>query len=74
MVTDSFDPPKPRKPPPGTIPDDAPAASGLDPAMQDIDPASAGGNGEDEEEQLPEAIDEGSETVAEGPFAVGRAV
>ncbi len=59
---------------PGTDPDNVPAAPGLDPATQDIDPASAaGGNGEDDEEQLPESIDEGSAVVAEGPFAVGRA-
>lgn len=77
MATDSSNTPKPRdtQPQPETVPDDAPAAPGLDPATQDIDPATAGGggNGEDDEEQLPESIDEGSEAVAEGPFAVGRA-
>jgi len=75
MATDSPKTPKLRdgQPQPGTAPDDAPAAPGLDPATQDIDPASAAGNGEDDEEQLPETIDEGSEVVAEGPFAIGRA-
>ncbi|MBN8962652.1 MAG: excinuclease ABC subunit UvrC [Rhizobiales bacterium] len=75
MATDSSNTPKLRDghQRPETPPADAPTAPGLDPAMQDIDPASAGGNGEDDEEQLPESIDEGSEAVAEGPFAVGRA-
>jgi excinuclease ABC subunit C len=75
MATDSTNTPKHHEgaPQPGTASDDAPVAPGLDLATQDIDPASAGGNGEDDEEQLPEAIDEGSEAVAEGPFAVGRA-
>jgi excinuclease ABC subunit C len=76
MANDSSENPKSREgqPKPGTAPDDAPAAPGLDPATQDIDPATvAGGNGEEDEEQLPESIDEGSEAVAEGPFAIGRA-
>ncbi len=75
MATDSTNTPKHHEgdPQPGTASDDAPVAPGFDPATQDIDPASAGGNGEDDEEQLPEAIDEGFEAVAEGPFAVGRA-
>ncbi|MGB5905657.1 MAG: excinuclease ABC subunit UvrC [Xanthobacteraceae bacterium] len=75
MATDSSNTPKPRdgQAQPGTTPDDAPPAPGLDPATQDVDPASAGGNVEDDEEQLPESIDEGAETVAEGPFAIGRA-
>ena len=75
MATDSSNTPKLRdgQAQPGTTPDDAPAAPGLDPATQDVDPASAAGNVEDDEEQLPESIDEGSETVAEGPFAIGRA-
>ena len=75
MATDSTNTPKHHDgdPQPGTASDDAPVAPGFDPATQDIDPASAGGNGEDDEEQLPEAIDEGFEAVAEGPFAVGRA-
>ncbi|MGB3488385.1 MAG: excinuclease ABC subunit UvrC [Xanthobacteraceae bacterium] len=76
MANDSSENPKSREgqPKPGTVPDDAPAAPGLDSATQDIDPATAaGGNGEDDEEQLPETIDEGSEAVAEGPFAIGRA-
>ena len=75
MATDSTSTPKSHETPPR--PDtgvDTPAAPGLDPATQDVDPESAaGGNGEDDEEQLPENIDEGSEAVAEGPFAVGRA-
>ncbi|MGX9391551.1 excinuclease ABC subunit UvrC [Nitrobacteraceae bacterium UC4446_H13] len=76
MANDSSENPKSREgqPKPGTAPDDAPAAPGLDPATQDIDPATvAGGNGEEDEEQLPESIDEGSGAVAEGPFAIGRA-
>ena len=75
MATDSTNTPKhhERDPQPGTASDYAPVAPGFDPATQDLDPASAGGNGEDDEEQLPEAIDEGFEAVAEGPFAVGRA-
>lgn len=48
------------------------AEPALDPATSDLDPAT-GGTDEDDEERLPEAFDEGSEPVAEGTLAVGRA-
>ena len=60
--------------PPGTGSDQPVAAPGVDPATEDIDPASAAAGGEDDEgDSLPETIDEASQAVAEGPFAVGRA-
>ena len=45
---------------------------------QDIDPATAGdmantGPDDDDEAPLPEAVDEGTEAIAEGPLAIGRA-
>ena len=71
MATDSSNTPKLRdgQAQPGTPPDDAPVATGLDPATQDVDPASAGGNGEDDEEQLPETIDEGTRRTGFPPVA-----
>ncbi|MGB3865831.1 MAG: excinuclease ABC subunit UvrC [Xanthobacteraceae bacterium] len=68
MANDSPKPPKAGKgPPPAGAPD-------LDPATQDVDPATAAGNGEeDDEERLPEPLDDEAGAVAEGPFAAGRA-
>ncbi|MCO5130527.1 MAG: excinuclease ABC subunit UvrC [Xanthobacteraceae bacterium] len=53
--------------------DDAPVAPGLDPATQDIDPASTAADAGDDEETLPEPIDDDAEVAAAGPFATGRA-
>ena len=77
MENDSHDTskgPAERPLPAGTASADAIATGpGLDPAaLPDLDPAT-GGTDEDDEERLPEAIDEGSDPVAEGPLAVGRA-
>jgi excinuclease ABC subunit C len=76
MDHDSTDDPKPsasRKVQRGTEParqqQDLPPQ---DPSMADIDPAMATTD-EDDEARLPEAPEEASETVAEGPLAVGHA-
>jgi excinuclease ABC subunit C len=76
MDHDSTDDPKPsasRKVQRGTEParqqQDLPPQ---DPSMADIDPAMATTD-EDDEARLPEAPEEASESVAEGPLAVGHA-
>src|SRR3982074_923105 len=70
MTSDSPDTPRAPRPPisqPGSRPDLPP-----DPSSGDIDPAMANAEEEDEA-RLPEAPEEASETVAEGPLAVGHA-
>jgi excinuclease ABC subunit C len=71
MSSDLPDTPKTAAAPP------SPRGSGLDlppqdAASADIDPATAGGE-EDDEARLPEAPEEFNEAVPEGPLAVGRA-
>src|SRR4051794_26267088 len=76
MDHDSTDDPKqsaPRKAPRGSEPtrqqQDLPSH---DPLMADVDPAMTTTD-EDDEARLPEALEEASESVAEGPLAIGHA-
>jgi excinuclease ABC subunit C len=69
MDHDSTDnPPAPRKPRRGPQPDLPPQ----DLAAADVDPATSAPEEEDEA-RLPEAAEESTETIAEGPLAIGHA-